>query len=70
MVIMKVRPAREINGAVLNERLKHMGLPMLCTLEPTRWDPDERMIAASCRSLDSDTMSCIGDICIAVNRPD
>ena len=50
MVIMKIRPAREINEAVLNEQLKSMGLTLLCTLEPTRWDPDERMVAT--RSLD------------------
>ena len=51
MVIMKIRPAREINEAVLNEQLKSMGLTLLCTLEPTRWDPDERMVAT--RSLDT-----------------
>ena len=45
MLIMKIRPAREINEAVLNEQLKSMGLTVLCTLEPTRWDPDERMVA-------------------------
>ena len=36
MVIMKIRPAREINEAVLNEKLKSMGLTLLCTLQPTR----------------------------------
>ena len=50
MVIMKIRPAREINEAVLNEQPQSMGLTLLCTLEPTRWDPDERMVAT--RSLD------------------
>ena len=60
MVIMKVRPAREINEATLNEYLKHMALTMLSTLDPTSWDLDERMIAA--RSLDT------GDI--AINRTD
>ena len=36
MVIMKVRLAREINKAVLNEQLKSMGLTLLYTLELTR----------------------------------
>ena len=50
MVIMKVRPAREINEAKLDECLKHLGLIFLSTLEPGRWDLDERMIAT--RTLD------------------
>ena len=52
MVIMKVRPAREINEleAKLDECLSHMGLTFLSTLEPGRWDLDERMIAT--RTLD------------------
>ena len=50
MVIMKVRPARAINEAVINEWLSHMGLTLICTLEPGRWDIDERMIAT--RTLD------------------
>ena len=45
MVIMKVRPARVVNKAVLNECLSHMGLTLLCTLEPGSWDIDEGMIA-------------------------
>ena len=51
IVIMKVRPARVVNEAVLNECLSHMGLTLLCTLDPGRWDIDERMIAT--RSLDT-----------------
>ena len=47
---MKVRPAREVNEAVLNERLSHMGLTLLCTIDPGNWDIDERTIAT--RSLD------------------
>ena len=45
IVIMKVRPAREVNEAVLNKRLSHMGLTLLCTLDPGNRDIDERMIA-------------------------
>ena len=45
LVIMKVRPARE-----LNECLQHIGLTFVATLEPGRWDLDERMIAT--RTLD------------------
>ena len=48
---MKVRPAREVNEAVLNERLSHMGLTLLCTIDPGNWEIDERMIAT--RSLDT-----------------
>ena len=51
IVIMKVRPAREVNEAVHNERLSHMGLTLLCTLDPGNWDIDERLIAT--RSLDT-----------------
>ena len=51
IVIMKVRPARVVNEAVLNECMSHMGLPLLCTLDPGSWDIDERMIAT--RSLDT-----------------
>ena len=51
IVIMKVRPARVVNEAVLNERQSHMGLTLLCTLEPGSWDIDKRMIAT--RSLDT-----------------
>ena len=50
MVIMKVRPAREINKAKLDECLQHMGLTFVATLEPGSWDRDERMIAT--RTLD------------------
>ena len=50
MVIMKVRPAREINEAKLDECLQHMGLTFVATLEPGSWDRDERMIAT--RTLD------------------
>ena len=50
MVIMKVRPVRAVNEAVLNECLSHMGLTLLCTLEPGRWDIIKRMIAT--RTLD------------------
>ena len=50
MVIMKVRPARVVNEAVLNECLSHMGLTLLCTLEPGIWNIDERMVAT--RTLD------------------
>ena len=60
MVIIKVRPARVVNEAVLNERLSHMGLALLCTLEPGRWDIGERMIAT--RPLDTADK--------AANRPD
>ena len=49
-MIRKVRPARVVNEAVLNERLSHMGLTLLCTLEPGSWDIDERIIAT--RTLD------------------
>ena len=45
MVIIKVRPARVANEAVLSEFLSHIGLTLLCTLEPGSWDIDERMIA-------------------------
>ena len=50
MVIMKVRPARVINEAKLDECLQRMGLTFVATLEPGDWDRDERMIAA--RTLD------------------
>ena len=48
---MKVRPAREVNEAVLNKRLSHMGLTLLCTLDPGNWDINKQMIAT--RSLDT-----------------
>ena len=47
MVIMKVRPARELNEAKLDEWLQTMGLTFTATLEPGRWDIDERMIATT-----------------------
>ena len=50
MVIMKVRPARVINEAKLDECLQRMGLTFVATLEPGDWDRDERMIAT--RTLD------------------
>ena len=50
MVIMKVRPARELNEAKLDECLQRIGLTFVATLEPGRWDLDERMIAT--RTLD------------------
>ena len=46
-VIMKVRPARELNEARLDEWLQSMGLTFTATLEPGRWDIDERMIATT-----------------------
>ena len=46
-VIMKVRPARELNEAKLDEWLQSMGLTFTATLEPGRWDIDERMIATT-----------------------
>ena len=46
MVIMKIRPARVINEAKLDECLQRMGLTFVATLEPGDWDRDERMIAA------------------------
>ena len=51
MVIMKVRPARELDTKAINECMSHMGLTTLCSLDPTVCDIDERLIATG--SLDA-----------------
>jgi hypothetical protein len=49
-VVMKIRPAVEINIKQLEVHLTRLGLAYLATLPPTNKDPEERLIA--CRSLD------------------
>ena len=49
-VVLKIRPAREINQKQLEVHLTRLGLAYLATLPPTNYDPEERLIA--CRSLD------------------